>query len=596
MNITCVSAQGRSVDTDLSTLLTPALREAARLEANRWIKRLRLVRYGPHSMRERFTYRGDSLWWFTELYLHKMRRLDRAAAVTLALEAARARFEPARIMLAGADDVGACVGRAFSAAHGVPIEIKDESASRSTAWQGYLVGATARLSRLRGGGAPLSSHPAIAAFVHTAFWHTPDPQQESYIGPVLDALARRCRAGDLFFVGVGPRRNFRARRWWDSLAPARGSQPPVTPIERLAPRQRLGGSLALWRQRHDLARDLTSGDDIRAAGTFRDCDLWPLLQRELADTARVQWTWSARAMDEAGAALDALEPRAVLTYAEAGGWGRALILEARRRGIHSAGLQHGFIYRHWLNYLHETDEMDSLGRDAGFPRPDRTLVYDNFAAEHLHQAGHFPDASVAVTGNARLDDLMSRMPSVRAEREQIRERLGAAGATRLALLAAKFTEIRDVLPALIGAAARLPHIRLVIKPHPAEIPALYTPFVEGRSNVAIAPPTLDLASLLAAADGLVTMNSTVAIDGLVLDLPTLVIGLPSNLSPFVDAGVMLGADEPGTIERSLEALLYDRQVRDRLAAAAGPLVRRYRLAPDGHAAERAADEILRMTT
>ena len=75
-------------------------------------------------------------------------------------------------------------------------------------------------------------------------------------------------------------------------------------------------------------------------------------------------------MDEAGAALDALDPAAALTYAEAGGWGRAIVLECRRRGIPSAGLQHGFIYRHWLNYLHEPDEMipdpDHAG-GRGFP-------------------------------------------------------------------------------------------------------------------------------------------------------------------------------------------------------------------------------------
>ena len=62
-------------------------------------------------------------------------------------------------------------------------------------------------------------------------------------------------------------------------------------------------------------------------------------------------------MDEAGAALDRLAPDVAVTYAEAGGWGRALMLEARRRGIPSVGLQHGFIYRHWLNYLHDADEM-----------------------------------------------------------------------------------------------------------------------------------------------------------------------------------------------------------------------------------------------
>jgi len=104
-------------------------------------------------------------------------------------------------------------------------------------------------------------------------------------------------------------------------------------------------------------------------------------------------------MDEAGAALDYLQPSAVLTYAEAGGWGRAIMLEARRRGITTIGAQHGFIYRHWLNYLHEPDEMaPSSGNasDAGFPRPTSTLLFDGFAEEHLRRNGHFPEGSVLI--------------------------------------------------------------------------------------------------------------------------------------------------------------------------------------------------------
>ena len=36
-----------------------------------WIKRLRHLNIDGQPMRRRFTFRGDSLWWFTELYLHK---------------------------------------------------------------------------------------------------------------------------------------------------------------------------------------------------------------------------------------------------------------------------------------------------------------------------------------------------------------------------------------------------------------------------------------------------------------------------------------------------------------------------------------------
>jgi CDP-glycerol glycerophosphotransferase (TagB/SpsB family) len=145
---------------------------------------------------------------------------------------------------------------------------------------------------------------------------------------------------------------------------------------------------------------------------------------------------------------------------------------------------------------------------------------------------------------------------------------------------------------LIEAISALPQVHLSIKPHPAETPALYAPLADGRPNVSLAPPDADLATLLAAADGLVTKNSTVAIDGMVLGLPALVIGLPNNLTPFVDAGVMLGADGPEKIRQSLEMLLYDRQVRQRIAEAAGAFVQEYDLAPQPGAARRAADRIL----
>ena len=81
-SVRCLSAGGASMTIDLASALTPALRDRARAETNQWIKSLRQAPYGGRSMRERFAYRDDSLWWFTELYLQKMRRLDTAMVTT----------------------------------------------------------------------------------------------------------------------------------------------------------------------------------------------------------------------------------------------------------------------------------------------------------------------------------------------------------------------------------------------------------------------------------------------------------------------------------------------------------------------------------
>ena len=45
-----------------------------------------------------------------------------------------------------------------------------------------------------------------------------------------------------------------------------------------------------------------------------------------------------------------------------------------------------------------------------------------------------------------------------------------------------------------------------------------------------------------------TVNSTVALDAAVLGVPSLVIGLPNNLSPFVEAGIMAGVSATTTAE------------------------------------------------
>ena len=114
-------------------------------------------------------------------------------------------------------------------------------------------------------------------------------------------------------------------------------------------------------------------------------------------------------MDEAGRHR-ASRPRLVLTYAEAGGWGRAIMLEARRRGIPCAGIQHGFIYRRWLNYLHERDEMQPSATMPTTPASpaDLTVLFDHVASHHLELAGAFPRTALASQG-PRLARLASRV-------------------------------------------------------------------------------------------------------------------------------------------------------------------------------------------
>lgn len=586
----------------LSEYLDAAASERAADDAYSWIKSLRHARVDGVPLRRRFTVRGDSLWWFAELYLHKQRVVVGVFRTIAALEALIERERPLRLSLVRGDTVVRTLAPQVALSRRVAYRGRGVTRAGELSRRAALVARANALtwaalaSRLRRGSAPAPARPPlVAGFVHQAFWRraASDGGAESYIGPVLEALEARITPARVAYVGVGPLANFRARRWWH---PLRGRpRGRVHPIEAFAPLSSLRDSIRIWRERHTARRALLASKDLEQLAQIRGCDCWPIVRHELTGVALLQWPWSARAMDEAGAALDALRPRAALTYAEAGGWGRALMLECRRRGIPSAGLQHGFIYRHWLNYLHEPDETipdPEQPEDRGFPRPDATLVFDDYAARHLAERGRFPPQSLVVTGSPRLDGLVrAAATQSHAAVEQARREAGATVEQALLLLVTKFTEARDVLPPLLDSVARMDDVQLAIKTHPAETPMLYGPLAGGRPNVRVLPASAPLAPLLAASRAVVTVNSTVALDAAVLGIPALVIGLPNNLSPFVDAGAMAAA-APGEMTAQIRRILYDEGFRQQLARVRQDFLALHAIASDGRAAERAVDAIL----
>jgi hypothetical protein len=601
-----VESAGRRLPVDLDSRLDPAAVETAEVSANRWIKQLRHARIDDATFRDRFTHRGDSLWWFAELYLHKMRVVSRVHRAILALEHLALSDHGARWFVDGSDHVVGHVAHLVARRHGIACEGPHDRrpvsrGAGAASLKALFHTATAAADRLRPVVPPRSGAPvAVAAFVHSAFVRE-HAGEEAYVGPVIAEIARRMPASSIRLVGLGPRTNFRVRGWRDRASEFLTPKAPLAavPVANFAPWRALEPSRAYWRDRASVLAALEASHDLRDASVIGGYDVWPIVVEELRGIAELQFPWSARAMDEAAAALDTLQPSVAVTYAEAGGWGRALMLEARRRGIATIALQHGFIYRHWLNYLHEPDEVaPSPGNpaDAGFPRPSRTLLFDEFTREHLESLGHFPSDALAVTGSVRLDAIVAAARAMDAPaRDGLRAQLGAGPETPIALVAAKFAQLGRAFTALVEAARAMPDMRLVVKPHPAEGPDPYVAASAGAANVVVAPPGAGLGPLTRVASVLVTVNSTAAIEAMTLGVPALVVGLPNNLSPFVDAGAMAGADKDACIAPALRALLYDREMRQRLGAAQTAFMRRYRIEADGGAARRAADLILSQT-
>ena len=141
--------------------------------------------------------------------------------------------------------------------------------------------------------------------------------------------------------------------------------------------------------------------------------------------------------------------------------------------------------------------------------------------------------------------------SIRRRDRALRAQLGAGTDAPIVVVAAKYVQLGAAFGALVAAARAMPEIRLVIKPHPAEGAGPYLAASQGVDNVVMAPPSAGLGQLTAVASALVTANSTAAIEAMPLGVPTLVVALPNNLSPFVDAGAMAGAGTAAEVAPAL---------------------------------------------
>src|SRR6185295_2953566 len=99
----------------------------------------------------------------------------------------------------------------------------------------------------------------VVAFVHRAFASSGKATAhggEWYIGSVLQQIASNVPEGGLRFVGVGPRKNFRARRWWR----AEGGDGTPT-LEQFTTNH--DAWRQVWRERHRNLRALISSKDLR---------------------------------------------------------------------------------------------------------------------------------------------------------------------------------------------------------------------------------------------------------------------------------------------------------------------------------------------
>jgi hypothetical protein len=280
------------------------------------------------------------------------------------------------------------------------------------------------------------------------------------------------------------------------------------------------------------------------------------------------------------------KPNLLITVDETGLLGKSVALAGRQRKVPTLNIQHGVRSDSpWL-------EDQLFTRLAVFGERDRELFI---------RRGTPPERVVA-TGAARYDQLALRQNL--KPRAEVATELGLDPRRPIVVFASQ-APIGRITPhlklqthlAIADAVLALPEIQCVVKLHPGALDDLPE---KARFHPTAATTVVvrhyDLYSLLNACDLLITIHSTVGLEAAVLDKPILIVNLSQlpDPIPYTEEGVAVTANRPEQVPIHIQNLLYDQDLRQRLAMARERFLQRYLYRADGQSAQRLAQLMRRM--
>lgn len=555
---------------------------------------------GRH-LKDALRYRGTTLWWWAELYLHHNTEAARRVRFLETLARVIAQTNASAVRAHGLASDETVLAKRFCAAHTLGFSSTATSGAAVAARGSALTAGLLEASKLvatatkSAGGVDDRLIPGGIVFIsHAAFWKSrarADGSEESY-EHYLDAMLVEAKRRGLPSVtlGVGPQSTFRTRstaqRWKERLSIAR--DPRYVHINRFVTPALAASALKAFGRMVEIRRVYGRAESLREAFSHRGVSFEDVSREDLGFTLLHQAPWAARCLLEFEAAYSALAPRLVCLYAESSGLGRAAVEAAREHRVKTLGVQHGILYPNYFSYERTAEDVA-----LGTPIPDVTAMYGTDGVRLLEDTFRYPKGRVVATGSPRYDALAAELRG--GDRAVRRHSLGLPATGPVLVLASRYKGIRDThkasgpaLPALLDAVRGIEGATLVVKPHPAEAEDAYDADI-AASGLGVRVRVIadrSLTDILPAADLLLTVESLSATEALVANVPVVVLRHPSNLRDVVASGAALGVPDGADPGAAMASLLREGPTRDQWREARERFLDDVAHGVDGQALER----------
>ncbi|MBN2135168.1 MAG: CDP-glycerol glycerophosphotransferase family protein [Acidobacteria bacterium] len=565
-----------------------------------WLKRWGTLKYKDgNSFADRYKYKGLSLWFFAELYMHYPKILLRIITAIDIFHALQKDRTIEKIYLINHKLVPVSVIIKAATIAGIPVEVipcKKAKAIKAETKELFrastpiisailyniklftttlFIGITKPLCRKKispyiynGNFNPSLDKKRIVMVSHGSYWRKapagyPGKSNEldMYWDRLLDELRDEAfeKNSSIALVGAGPRSIHRRRNAWTKFREfflPFGENLPYAPLKcflDIDTWYRIWkGSRNILRQRKEFLKNKELEDSI----VYHGVNFFDEYYSELKRMFILMLPWGVKIIEQAYTAFDKLNPDVICLYAEAGGYGRALSYAAKLHGIKTIAIQHGLIFPHNYTYVHTKEEIDGEYGEP-YPYTDRFLLYDRFVKNLLIQYGNYPAKTLQITGGHKMDNLLHMKKH--SDSSSTKKKLGFDERDKFAVIASRFSEIGTAFESIVEAIEQIPRMHLIVKPHQAELPQYYTDIADkmGAKKVIVVSNKENLFELLLASDLLITVNSLAALEALIIGKPVMVVNLPNHLSVYVDSGIAIGIETYDKILPELQKILSE---------------------------------------